>query len=305
MTRRQKPRRRSRATSTKWTRQSPADDDEGGALQTGPLVPVVTQPQHPTLKDYLQRNPAFNTSHAPLPQRPKRKTKHQRSRRALPGTGQDGAHLDGSLTRRAKTKRTKIKPYDSEADSPPVIHPPTKMTNPFKSSEPGTDTEQDTIPGYHHLKKHTLAKIKAGMYVVITDCIPNYAETDDVDGIMFTLDGQAKSTRLSNSRPAIPTNFEEWFAGASVLCRAREFFNPALLTSNNAYIEWVRQLYRSYSPATVYEYDAAWRSYCSIDNISFWPISPHFMKGAIILQRGCLLVSARSHCIHCQSVTHK
>ena len=129
--------------------QSPADDDEGGALQTGPLVPVVTQPQHPTLKDYLQRNPAFNTSHAPLPQRPKRKTKHQRSRRALPGTGQDGAHLDGSLTRRAKTKRTKIKPYDSEADSPPVIHPPTKMTNPFKSAEPGTDTEQDTIPGYH------------------------------------------------------------------------------------------------------------------------------------------------------------
>ena len=243
------------------------------------------------MKDYLQRNPAFNTSHAPLPQRPKRKTKHQRSRRALPGTGQDGAHLDGSLTRRAKTKRTKIKPYDSEADSPPVIHPPTKMTNPFKSAEPGTDTEQDTIPGYHHLKKHTLAKIKAGMYVVITDCIPNYAETDDVDGIMFTLDGQAKSTRLSNSRPAIPTNFEEWFAGASVLCRAREFFNPALLTSNNAYIEWVRQLYRSYSPATVYEYDAAWRSYCSIDNISFWPISPHFMKGAIILQRGCLLVS--------------
>ena len=142
------------------------------------------------------------------------------------------------------------------------------------------------------------------MYVVITDCIPNYAETDDVDSIMFTLDGQAKSTRLSNSRPAIPTNFEEWFAGASVLCRAREFFNPALLTSNNAYIEWVRQLYRSYSPATVYEDDAAWRSYCSIDNISFWPISPHFMKGAIILQRGCLLVSARSHCIHCQAVTH-
>ena len=128
----------------------------------------------------------------------------------------------------------------------------------------GTDVY---IPG---IPKHTINKIKIGAYVDITDCIPSYDEQRE-DGITVTLDGRTRVTRIPGSRPALPMSFEEWFAGASVLCRIRESFNPDVLASNNSYIEMTRLMYKNYPPAIVYEYDSAWRLYCSIDNIKFFP----------------------------------
>ena len=171
--------------------------------------------------------------------------------------------------------------------------------SPTGSSYASSD-DDDNIPDCPRLRPRIIEKIKKGQYVDITDCIPSETDTES-----FILTAAGIRPAYSSSRPSIPTNFEQWHSAASVLCRIRSYVEPTSNTSNLLYIDFIRELYASYHPAVVYEYDSTWRTFCANHSLLFFPISLNWTKGQLILCRGgALLDSASKHCFLCQSIHH-
>lgn len=178
----------------------------------------------------------------------------------------------------------------------------TRTASPTGDSHDSSDEENDIIPGCENVKPRIIDLITKGQFVDITDCMP--CETHDEEGLLLTPHGIRPSH--SSTRPSIPTNFDEWYGGATNLCRIRAHAEPTTSTSNLEYIDYVRLLYKLYHPATVYAYDSSWRTFCAAKNIMFYPISNMWPHGQLILNqcRSFRAASSSRHCELCQSIHH-